>query len=112
MRITNKKLSDLLDQAVPMVKEVADITNEIDALEKKRNITAIKYQKLKDKINVIVLPYEKKFDEFEEIVAVDAVLDANKTPTGEIEIKTVNRLEEFQRFYNEEKAKTRQAIKG
>lgn len=105
MIIKNEELLPLLQKAGDLVKEVQEINKKISDLDEERNAKAIAHQKNKELILPLIKQYEEGLGEFEDIVGVEIVLDEEKKPTDEIEIKVVNRLEEWKRLFAEEKAK-------
>ena len=105
MKIKNSALLVLLNKAGDLVTEVREIGKKIQDLEEKRQSLAIKHQKVKEEILPIVQPYYKDLKEFEDVVGVEVILDEKKKPTKEIEIKVIDRLEEWKRLFAEEKAK-------
>lgn len=105
MIIQNKELHKLLTDAGKCVEKVKKYTKEIEELDEKRNIEAIAHQKIKEKIMPIIEPYMKEVGEFEDIMGVEIELDENKNPTENINIKVIDRLDEFKRLFLEEKAK-------
>lgn len=110
MIITNKELRKLLEKAGKLVEEVREIGKKIDDLEGDRNVLAIEHQKVKEEIMPLIKPYIDSIGEFEDVVGVEVVLDADKKPTEEIEIKVVDRLEEWKRLFTAEKTKQKAKV--
>ena len=111
MIIKDKKLLVLLEKAGKLVEKVRAINKKIDDLENERNVDAIAHQKVKDEIMPLIKPYIDQMGEFEDLVQVEIVLDADKKPTEDIKLKIVDRLEEWKRLFKEEKEKRLNPIK-
>ena len=105
MIIKNSTLRLNLLEAGKLVKEVREIGQKIEDLEKERNKKGIAHQKVKDVIMPLVKTYMSELKEFEDISGVEIVLDKKGKPTQDIEIKIVNRLDEWKKLWAEEVAK-------
>jgi hypothetical protein len=109
MIIKNEELLALLNKAGDIVLEVREIGKKIADLEEERQVKAIAHQKIKEEIMPLMEQYKKDLGEFEDIVQVEVVLDVDKKPTEDIDIKVVDRVEEFKRLFKEEQEKQKKA---
>lgn len=102
----DKKLVKLLTESGDLVTRVKEITKQMDELDSERNKLAIKHQELKDVIIPIVKEMTKDIGEFEDVIGAEVILDENKQPTDAVEIKIIDRLDEWKRLFKAEKEKS------
>ena len=95
IKLNSKELLKLLQSKSTLVEEGRGITKEIEKLETDRRKVGLQIQKLKDKIIPLVTKLTKdSMAEYEEISTVDIKGD-------EIEVITVDVVENFKRDYKE-----------
>lgn len=93
------KAVELVLQFKELSKEVAAQTDQITKLEEERSKTAIKGQKIKDKLNGIIKKLTKEEEGEFEVVSKVEVSDKK-----ELEISFANMLEEWKIEYRKRKA--------
>lgn len=102
MEIKSKKMVELLTKKKELIEKVKSITEEMEVLDKDRRKIALQVQKIKDK----VVPEVRNkvyptLGDFEEVESFDVKKGSDEI----IEVKILNRIDEFKEVYLSEKKK-------